>query len=217
MSDRCFCFWRGLNKTQKELHEKITMKKRSSATVLKNDSYKRYHCKSGMYLQQFNTHASKNHRKATNIMCTVYFDIWLRENTTPIYVKCESNVDFNSGVCNCLIILLHKHGVNLSECLTASGFKMAGISITFIWSLCHHLSGSLAKSFLKIVLYFYTSCRANIFYLLQNSVYSVKPRLERTEVKALEYYGGKLHHQRKHYYCFVLRCLVQSLFSHMSE
>lgn len=109
MSDRCFCFWRGLNTTQKELHEKITMKKRSSTTVLKNDSYKRYHCKSGMYLQQFNTHASKNHRKATNTMCTVYFDIWLRENTTSIYVKCESNVDFNSGVCNCLIILLHIH------------------------------------------------------------------------------------------------------------
>lgn len=147
MSDRCFCFWRGLNTTQKELHEKITMKKRSSTTVLKNDSYKRYHCKSGMYLQQFNTHASKNHRKATNTMCTVYFDIWLRENTTSIYVKCESNVDFNSGVCNCLIILLHKHGVNLSECLTASGFKMAGISITFIWSLCHQLSGSLAIKF----------------------------------------------------------------------
>lgn len=206
MSDRCFCFWRGLNTTQKELHEKITMKKRSSTTVLKNDSYKRYHCKSGMYLQQFNTHASKNHRKATNTMCTVYFDIWLRKYHVDL---CQMR--------NCLIILLHKHGVNLSECLTASGFKMAGISIIFIWSLCHQLSGSLAKSFLKIVLYFHTSCRANVFYLLQNSVYSVKPRLERTEVKALEYYGGKLHHQRKHYYCFVLRCLVQSLFSQMSE
>lgn len=206
MSDRCFCFWRGLNTTQKELHEKITMKKRSSATVLKNDSYKRYHCKSGMYLQQFNTHASKNHRKATNTMCTVYFDIWLRKYHVDL---CQMR--------NCLIILLHKHGVNLSECLTASGFKMAGISITFIWSLCHQLSGSLAKSFLKIVLYFHTSCGANIFYLLQNSVYSVKPRLERTEVKALEYYGGKLHHQRKRDYCFVLRCLVQSFFSHMSE
>lgn len=151
------------------------------------------------------------------IQCARYTLIYGCENTTSIYVKCESNVDFNSGVCNCLIILLHKHGVNLSECLTASGFKMAGISIIFIWSLCHQLSGSLAKSFLKIVLYFHTSCRANIFYLLQNSVYSVKPRLERTEVKALEYYGGKLHHQRKHYYCFVLRCLVQSLFSQMSE
>lgn len=157
MSDRCFCFWRGLNKTQKELHEKITMKKRSSATVLKNDSYKRY-CKSGMYLQQFNTHASTNHRKATNTMCTVYFDIWLRKYHVDL---CQMR--------NCLIILLHKHGVNLSECLTASGFKMAGISITFIWSLCHHLSGSLAKSFLKIVIYFIRAVEQifSIYYKIQ--------------------------------------------------
>lgn len=103
------------------------------------------------------------------IQCARYTLIYGWENTTSIYVKCESNVDFNSGVCNCLIILLHKHGVNLSECLTASGFKMAGISITFIWSLCHHLSGSLAKSFLKIVIYFIRAVEQifSIYYKIQ--------------------------------------------------
>lgn len=210
MSGSCFCVWRGLNTTQKE---KITMKNKSSTTVVKNESYKRYNCKPGVYLQQFNKPAHKYHRKATNTMCTVFFDVWLRENTTSIYVECERNVDF--GVPQCRLILLHENGVSLSGCLTASDFKMAGISTTFIWSLCCQLSGSLTKSFLKVVLYFHTSCRANIFYILQNTVYSVKPRLERTEMKALKHYTGELHHQRKRDYCFVLRCLVQSLFSHI--
>lgn len=79
----------------------------------------------------------KNYWKVMNIMCMVYFDIWLWENIMLIYVKCESNVDFNFGVCNCFIILFYIYGVNLFECLIVFGFKMVGILIIFIWSLCY--------------------------------------------------------------------------------
>lgn len=191
------------------------MKDMPSIASLKNESYKRYQSKSVMHLEQFNKLLHKNRRKATDTMCAVYFDILLRENTTYINVKCQSNDDFNSDVRQCLIILIREHGVNLPECLTVSDFKMAGISTTLTWSLCRQLSGSLTNGILKVVLYFHTSCIANVFYLLRNKRYSVKPRVIRTDVKALKYYSGKLHHQRKNDYCFVSRCCVQSLFSHI--